>query len=221
MKKVFFTFGTVVALVACNSGGDNTTTTTSDTSTASTTQTTAPPPAAAPDTAGTAGKSMMGLMQANMEQMKAMPSTGNPDNDFAGLMKIHHMGAIEMAQLELAQGTDSEVKAMAQKMLDAQQGEVAQLNSFLSGHSAHGGGEAFYKEVTAGMGNMKMDMDHSGSVDKQFVQMMIPHHLGAIDMAKAYLKSGAHEAQLKTMANKIISDQQKEIQDLQGWLAKQ
>lgn len=220
MKRVFFTVGTVITLFACNSGGDNTTTTTSDTSTATTTQTTAPATAAVPDTAGTAGKSMMGLMQANMDQMKAMPSTGNPDNDFAGLMKIHHMGAIEMAQLELAQGTNSEIKAMAQKMLDAQQGEVAQLNSFLSGHNAHGGGETFHKEVMAGMGNMKMDMDHSGSVDKQFVQMMIPHHQGAIDMAKAYLKSGAHEAQLKTMANKIISDQQKEIQELQGWLAK-
>ncbi|RYZ49964.1 MAG: DUF305 domain-containing protein [Sphingobacteriales bacterium] len=221
MRKALFTVGTMVALAACNSGGDSNTSSTSisDTAAATTSQPTTTPPTA-PDTAGMSGKSMMGLMQGNMDQMKAMPSTGNPDNDFAGLMKIHHMGAIEMAQLELAQGTDSEIKAMAQKMLDAQQGEVAQLNSFLSGHQAHGGGDAFYKKVMGQMNSMKMDMDHSGSVDKHFVQMMISHHQGAIDMAKAYQETGAHEAQLKTMAGKITTDQQREIQELQGWLAK-
>ncbi len=57
-------------------------------------------------------------------------------------------------------------------------------------------------------------------MDRQFVQMMIPHHQSAIDMAKAYIKSGAHEAKLKTMANNIISSQQKEIGELQAWLTK-
>jgi uncharacterized protein (DUF305 family) len=172
------------------------------------------------DTAGMAGKSMMSLMQSNMDQMKSVASTGNPDNDFAALMKIHHMGALEMAQLEVAQGSDPQLKGMAQKMTDEQQKEIAELNTFLSGHSAHGGGDAFYKEVMGQMNNMKMDMDHSGSMDKQFAQMMIPHHQGSIDMARAYLKSGAHEEKLKTMANKIIADQQKEIQELQAWLNK-
>jgi uncharacterized protein (DUF305 family) len=162
--------------------------------------------------------SMMDMMNKNMQDMKAVQSTGNPDNDFAALMKVHHMGALEMAQAEIANGTNAELKAMAQKMVDAQQQEIAELNTFLSGHEAHGGGDSFYKEVMSQMNNMKMDMDHSGSVDKQFAQMMIPHHQGAIDMAKAYLKAGAHEEKLKTMANKIIADQQKEIAQLQTWL---
>lgn len=164
--------------------------------------------------------SMMDMMNKNMQDMKAVQSTNNPDNDFAALMKVHHMGALEMAQVEVAQGQDPQIKQMAQKMIDAQQREIAELNTFLSGHNAHGGGDAFYKEVTSKMDNMKMEMDHSGSIDKQFVQMMIPHHQGAIDMAKAYLKSGAHEEKLKTMANKIIADQQQEIKELQAWLDK-
>lgn len=162
--------------------------------------------------------SLMDMMNKNMQDMKGVQSTGNPDNDFAALMKVHHMGALEMAQAEIANGTNAEMKAMAQKMVDAQQKEIAELNTFLSGHEAHGGGDAFYKEVMAQMNNMKMDMDHSGSFDKQFAQMMIPHHQGAIDMAKAYLKAGAHEEKLKTMANKIITDQQKEISQLQAFV---
>jgi uncharacterized protein (DUF305 family) len=172
------------------------------------------------DTSSMSGMSMMSIMQKNMDQMKAMPSTGSPDNDFASMMKTHHMGAIEMVQLELAKGTDPQMKQMAQKMLDDQQKEVSELNSFSSGHNAHGGGDAFHKEVMSQMNNMKMDMDHSGSIDKQFAQMMIPHHQGAIDMSNAYLKSGAHEEKLKSMAKKMISDQQKEIDELQAWLKK-
>ena len=163
---------------------------------------------------------MMDIMNMNMQDMKALPSTNNPDNDFAALMKIHHMGALEMAQAELSQGQDPQLKSMAQKMIDAQQQEIAELNTFLSGHNAHGGGDAFYKDVMKGMSNMKMDMNHTRSVDQQFALMMILHHKGAIDMAKAYLKSGAHEEKLKTMANKTIIDQQKEIKELQAWLDK-
>ena len=174
----------------------------------------------AADTTGMAGKSMMSMMTAMMDNMKAIKSTGNPDNDFAALMKAHHLGAIEMAQMEVAKGNDAQVRQMAQKMIDDQQKEVAEFNTFLSGHAAHGGGEAYFKEAMGIMNNMKMDGDHNGTVDKQFVQMMIPHHQTAIDMSKAYLKSGAHEAKLKTMATNIVSSQQKEIQDLQAWLAK-
>jgi uncharacterized protein (DUF305 family) len=225
MKKALFIAGITAVLTACNSeeqqSGTSTNTDTAShsgvhgahTASSGTTNSTG-------DTIAIAGQSMMSLMQRNMDQMKAMPSTGNPDNDFAAMMKTHHMGALEMAQLEVAKGQNPQLKQMAQKMIDEQQQEIAQLNSFLSGHQAHGGGDAFYKDVMRQMNNMKMDMDHSGSMDKQFAQMMIPHHQGAIDMARSYLKSGAHEEQLKTMANKIIQDQQQEINDLQAWLTK-
>ena len=171
------------------------------------------------DSASATGRSMMSMMESMMTNMKSMKSTGNPDNDFAAMMKVHHLGAIEMAREEVAAGKDAQIKQMAQKMIDDQQKEVAELNTFLSGHAAHGGTDAFFKEVMAIMNNMKMEGDHSGSIDKQFVQMMIPHHQTAVDMSKAYLKAG-HEPRLNAMANTIIASQEKEIRDLQAWLAK-
>ena len=227
MKRLLIIgFISSAVLFACNSGDNTGTSTNSDTANHNTggnhsttdTQTTTENSGANTGTGSTA--SMMDIMNRNMQEMKSMQSTGNPDNDFAAMMKIHHMGALEMAQVEAAQGTDPQLKQMAQKMIDAQQKEIAELNTFLSGHSAHGGGDAFHKEVLNQMNNMKMDMNHSGSVDQQFAQMMIPHHQGAIDMSRAYIKSGAHEEKLKTMANKIIADQQKEIKELQAWLEK-
>lgn len=220
MKKALILASVSFALLfACSNDNSGTGNYHDSTSHSSTTENKANTTQTQTNTANPAGSaSMMDLMNMNMQDMKAVQSTGNPDNDFAALMKVHHMGALEMAQAEIANGTNAEMKAMAQKMVDAQQQEIAELNTFLSGHEAHGGGDAFYKEVMSQMNSMKMDMDHSGSVDKQFAQMMIPHHQGAIDMSRAYLKAGAHEEKLKTMANKIIADQQKEIAQLQTWL---
>jgi len=55
--------------------------------------------------------------------------------------------------------------------------------------------------------------------DRDFVTMMIPHHQGAIDMAKAILLYGKDE-QLKRLAQEIIADQQNEVQLMQLWLSK-
>ncbi|HEV8723608.1 MAG TPA: DUF305 domain-containing protein [Candidatus Binatia bacterium] len=59
----------------------------------------------------------------------------------------------------------------------------------------------------------------TGDPDRDFVTMMIPHHQGAIDMAKVLLLYGTDE-QLKRLAQEIIADQQNEVQLMQLWLAK-
>ncbi len=50
----------------------------------------------------------------------------------------------------------------------------------------------------------------SGDVDRDFVDMMVPHHQGAIDMAVAVLRYG-HNPQIRRIAQEIIVDQQQEI----------
>ncbi len=64
--------------------------------------------------------------------------------------------------------------------------------------------------------NMSMPM--SGDPDIDFAQMMIPHHQGAIDMARIELESGK-DLQLRQMAQKIIADQEREIAELKDWIA--
>ncbi|HYH14995.1 MAG TPA: DUF305 domain-containing protein [Flavisolibacter sp.] len=229
MNRLLLVVGFTAALSACNSGDNTEAGNSADTASHSAHAGTSGDTAASAqpnNTATISGQSMMGIMQRNMDQMKSMESTGSPDKDFAAMMKTHHMGAMEMAQLEVAQGTDAQLKQMAQKMLEAQQKEMTQLDAFLSSTNnkdtvtAQRGSSAFHQQVMSHMNNMKMDMNHSGSVDDQFAQMMIPHHQGGIDMAKAYLKSGAQDQKLKTIANKIASDQQKEINELQAWINK-
>jgi uncharacterized protein (DUF305 family) len=55
----------------------------------------------------------------------------------------------------------------------------------------------------------------SGDVDRDFVQMMVPHHQGAVDMAKAELKYG-HNQQLRQLARDIVAHQQREITEMRS-----
>jgi uncharacterized protein (DUF305 family) len=68
--------------------------------------------------------------------------------------------------------------------------------------------------------NKRMDsMQMTGDTDRDFAEMMIVHHQAAIDMAEEELKSG-HDPFLKNLADRIIKDQAKEIEEMQQWLKK-
>ena len=77
--------------------------------------------------------------------------------------------------------------------------------------------------LMAGMDQMNNDMMTGGmakDIDVAFVCSMIPHHQGAISMAKAELQYGDDEW-AKGMAQKVIEAQEQEIADMLAWLAEQ
>ena len=79
-------------------------------------------------------------------------------------------------------------------------------------------GKAYEAAMTKMMTASKA-MKMTGDADKDFVMMMMPHHQAAIDMAKVELEFGK-DAMLKKMATDIIAAQQKEIDEMKAWQAK-
>ncbi len=59
----------------------------------------------------------------------------------------------------------------------------------------------------------------NGVPEHDFITMMIPHHQGAIDMAKAVLLNTS-DPELRNLAQGIITEQQNEIRVMQAWLAR-
>lgn len=70
----------------------------------------------------------------------------------------------------------------------------------------------FLAENDAAMEKMMRDMaaKPTGDINRDFVEMMIPHHQGALDMAQAYLRYGSND-RLKRIAQEIIVGQMQEI----------
>ena len=83
---------------------------------------------------------------------------------------------------------------------------------YMADRPDHSQEQPFLSENDAAMNNMMADMTikPTGDVDRDFVAMMVPHHQGAVDMAKAELKYG-HNEQLRRLAQEIVVTQQQEI----------
>jgi len=181
-----------------------------------------------PAAADGAAKAYMDGMAKMSRDMNA-PMTGDADVDFATMMIPHHQGAIDMAKVELEFGKDSELRKLSEAIITAQESEIAFLKGWLETNGKAADGQAAQhqhddpagKAYMDGMAKMDRDMNAgmTGDADRDFATMMIPHHRGAIDMAKVQLEHGK-DAKLKTLSEAIIAAQEGEIAFLEAWLAK-
>ncbi len=87
---------------------------------------------------------------------------------------------------------------------------------------ASGGNAVAPGPMMSAMDRMSRDMaaaPMTGDADKDFTAMMIPHHQGAIDMARYELANGKDPA-MRKLARDIVAAQEKEIAAMKGWQAK-
>ena len=83
------------------------------------------------------------------------------------------------------------------------------------GHGTMGGSDQAYMDAHQKMTG-DMQVKPTGDSDRDFAAMMIPHHQGAIDMARVQLQHGK-DPELRRMAQKIIDDQEREIAEFRAW----
>lgn len=152
----------------------------------------------------------------------AAPAAVPFDQAFIDAMVPHHQMALAMAKAAQARGLkNATTKRIAAAILATQAKEIAQMKAWRAawypGAKALSG-DAAGKVLGLGMAGMGMAHDASAlatskDVDADFAALMVPHHQGAVAMAKLALRKAAHP-ELKALARAIIAAQTREIAQL-------
>jgi uncharacterized protein (DUF305 family) len=144
------------------------------------------------------------------------------DRAFIAEMIPHHESAIEMAVIAQEQAQGRFVRDLAEEIVDAQQGEIETLRRIDSELETAGvePGDLGTPAHMQGMDDDPDDLRGAEPFDRAFVEMMIPHHQGAVAMAEVEVGRGDND-ELKSLARRIIDAQQREIDEMRTFLERE
>ena len=158
----------------------------------------------------------------HQQSASGMGSGQKIDPMFVAQMIPHHQAAIDMVALAPTRAEHSELKTLAAAIASAQASEIALMKKVGKENGWDPNAKMQHSE-SDGMSKHEMGMDMDVSklktakpFDKAFIEMMVPHHEGAITMAKHELSRGS-DPQIRALAERIIASQTKEIQQMKQW----
>ncbi|GAA4412564.1 DUF305 domain-containing protein [Actinokineospora soli] len=172
----------------------------------------------------------MGAMGTTTAPPSATPTAvagehNDADISFAQDMIPHHAQAIEMAELVDGRTTTPAVVGLAERVEKAQDPEIRTMTGWLTAWGAEvpeSGGHGGHDSMPGMMSGEDMDRlaeAQGGAFDRLWLEMMIEHHEGAIEMARTELAEGANPG-AKELAQQIIDGQQAEITEMKALLNK-
>ena len=171
----------------------------------------APPGTAATTMASTNQDPMAGM---DMGDMGDMSEAVNSEETFITGMIPHHQEAVESARAVLETTERPEVRELAQNVIVTQTEEIALLEGWRARWYPDAA-EADYTPMMADPAGLSPD-----AADRTFLEGMIEHHRGAIDMAQSYLGADYEkQPEVAGLAEAIVTVQDGEIAQMQGWLA--
>lgn len=150
--------------------------------------------------------------------------SGNVDKDFIANMIPHHQGAIDSAKMILEYSSNKDVRNIAQNIINAQEKEIAEFTALLDDNKLTNtqiSDEDYAKFVADEKNAMNEMMNKMMAVTKTrdlktadytFILAMKYHHEGAVNASKQIL-AYTNDPTIKKIAQQIISDQDKEIQE--------
>ena len=143
------------------------------------------------------------------------------DLQFIDTMIAHHEGALDMAQLADTRAAHPELKTLAKNIIADQRKEIEQMRTWRSAWFANSPAAVNMKmpgmhEGMTGMDLKKLDSLKVNEFDLEFIRQMIPHHEGAIIMARE-LNGKTERPELRALADAVIKAQTDEITKMREW----
>jgi len=169
--------------------------------------------------AGNSGSPMSHSGHGSMSSKDEAPGTYTDDElMFASMMIPHHSQAVTMSELALANTTNPEILSLATAIRDAQAPEIEQMQSWLDA-SNYSESHAHHMEMSGMLTDEELAELSSAkglTFDRLFLQGMIAHHQGAIDMLSMIKNSTNSE--VKKLYDDILTSQSAEIEAMKALL---
>lgn len=152
----------------------------------------------------------------NMQMSGMAKMTGDPDRDFLRMMSDHHKGLIAIVHPTLDKKENLAVKGDAAKMDKKQDAEIEKMITMLDQQYK----DTYTPSVMPDNQRMVDELKGKSGADysRTFLKDVIAHHEQAVKMIDEYLPK-AKNPQVKSMAEKMKSDQTKEIAEFQRKLS--
>lgn len=141
------------------------------------------------------------------------------DVEFMQMMIPHHEQAIEMARLIPGRTDQQELCDLGPEIIEVQEAEIEQLQGWLEEAGADEEHEMDHGEMDGMLTDdefQELQCAEGQTFDCLFVQHMIHHHEGAIEMAEDVLEDGSAE-RIADLAEDVIDVQQAEIEEMEAW----
>jgi uncharacterized protein (DUF305 family) len=141
------------------------------------------------------------------------------DRAFVAAMIPHHESAVDMAEIATKRGESEFVRKLADDVISTQNAEISTMRREDEVLDTAGVklGSLDVPDHMTGMDDDPAELRKAKPFDRAFIEMMIPHHEGAVTMAKAELDKG-EDPELKALAEDIISAQEREINEMREHL---
>lgn len=147
----------------------------------------------------------------------ASPRYNSMDTWFVRMMIPHHTQALQMAALAPGRAGDDRVRALAGRIRASQAPEILQMRGWLDargldldGDLPGGHDHGTMRGMQSTQALQRLAAARGADFDRLFVEMMIDHHQGAIDMAINLLRVGV-DATVGELANSVATEQAVEI----------
>jgi uncharacterized protein (DUF305 family) len=141
-------------------------------------------------------------------------SAPQDDHSFAMRMGQHHRDAIRMANHEIKNGSNAEVKAIAKRIKAQQEKELATLDAHKPANEGAHHGSMPPNDPDMARRMAALEAATGAKADSLFLQLMIVHHASALVMAQGALDK-LQDSELRKLAQNAIAIQAREIGDMQ------
>lgn len=174
----------------------------------------------------------------------AVPEDSSADAGFARDMQAHHGQAVDLSRVVRDRSDDEEVRTLALDIMLTQNNQAGQMAGWLetwglsqtsarppmawAGEEHQHGASSDDADAPQGLAAMpgwvssedlaRLEAAQGVDAERLYLQLMIPHHEGGVEMARAAL-DGAQGAQVRTLAESIVQSQTAEITVLEDMLA--